>query len=621
MFDFALTSTEDGSEDAGLSPKELAEHKIDLLPWIVSPFKDSTGDDLTLELRHESNNLELFFDLFFIANLSTFTSTHSIVDKNTLVAYIGLFAILWFTWFQITLHDVRFSIDSVYERVCKVIQFVIFVGFAFVGSEFNPGGKEHNNTVGLSNPDTPLQCWKYSLLTGRSQKNFRVLCILLFTSRCLFAIQYGIALYYIKTKTKALTLPISLTITSLVLIAGSFYSMVPAFSASSGNGLGIYYVWYIILAIEFALIIGLSTIWRQLSFKKTHLMERMGLLTLMVIGEGAIGVTKTIAKVMGKTGGLTVEGCALVICIVLIMVFLWMFYFDNHPNHHYGTIRQQFWAGLHFPLHIGIVGVVEGSQQIALTRQIFKMFGEVEDQIHHICVIQHLDGTALANALTTVVKSMKLEEKLESKDQAQLVLTEVVAIANRTGICSEANTANLTALQKFPTDFNEIMIDILGAIFQSTGIKLPSGVDPSELARSTFMTVYIYYWASIFITMLSFAALFWLTKHKEQRAVLFENLAMGARIAIALIAAIFGAIAASQTGLYYYIKSPGILPTVASLFFLVVCADRVRRQICVQRLLKERGNRDAEGSGIKMGSLRGGSHSEGYVRTQSVEYR
>lgn len=96
--------------------------------------------------------------------------------------------------------------------------------------------------------------------------------------------------------------------------------MVPAFSPSSGNGLGIYYVWYIILAVEFGLIIGLSTIWRQLSFKKTHLMERMGLLTLMVIGEGAIGVTKTIAKVMGKTGGLTVEGCGLVICIVLIMV-------------------------------------------------------------------------------------------------------------------------------------------------------------------------------------------------------------------------------------------------------------------------------------------------------------
>lgn len=299
-----------------------------------------------------------------------------------------------------------------------------------------------------------------------------------------------------------------------------------------------------------------------------------------------------------------------------------MFYFDNHPNHHYGTIRQQFWAGLHFPLHIGIVGVVEGSQQIALTRQIFKMFGEVEDKVNQICVIQHLDGTALVNALTAVVKAMKLETKLESHDQASLVLSEVVALANQTGICSEANTANLTGLAKFPADFDDIMIDLLGAIFQSTGIKLPSGVDPSELARSTFLTVYIYYWGSIFATMVSFAALFWLTKHKEQRAVFFEHVAMGARIAAALVAAVFGALAASQTGLYYYIKSPGILPTVASLFFLVVCADRVGRHISVRRLRAEGGDHRSEDMGIKMGTMSGGSRGEGgYVRTQSVEYR
>lgn len=140
-------------------------------------------------------------------------------------------------------------------------------------------------------------------------------------SRLLFAIQYGIALFYIKKKTSALTWPIALTITSLVLMGGAFYSMTPAFAPSSENGLGIYYVWYIILAIEFTIIIGLSSIWRQISFKNTHLMERMGLLTLIVIGEGAIGVTKTIGKLMGKSGA-TVEGCALIICIILIMVTL-----------------------------------------------------------------------------------------------------------------------------------------------------------------------------------------------------------------------------------------------------------------------------------------------------------
>lgn len=149
-----------------------------------------------------------------------------------------------------------------------------------------------------------------------------MLCILLFASRLLFALQYGVALYFIKTKTKALTAPVALTITALVLIAGSFYSMTPAFSVQSGNGMNIYYVWYIILTVEFGIVIALSTIWRQLSFKKTHLVDRMRLLTMIIIGEGAIGVTKTVAKVMQKSGGLTIEGCSMVVCIVLILVSL-----------------------------------------------------------------------------------------------------------------------------------------------------------------------------------------------------------------------------------------------------------------------------------------------------------
>ena len=62
-------------------------------------------------------------------------------------AYIGFFTILWATWFQITLHDVRFARDCIYERVCKTVQFIVFVGFALVGSAFEPGEGKGNNMV------------------------------------------------------------------------------------------------------------------------------------------------------------------------------------------------------------------------------------------------------------------------------------------------------------------------------------------------------------------------------------------------------------------------------------------------------------------------------------------
>lgn len=41
--------------------------------------------------RHEADTIELFFDLFFVANLATFTAYHSILDLGSLAAYVGFF--------------------------------------------------------------------------------------------------------------------------------------------------------------------------------------------------------------------------------------------------------------------------------------------------------------------------------------------------------------------------------------------------------------------------------------------------------------------------------------------------------------------------------------------------
>lgn len=44
-----------------------------------------------------------------------------------------------FTWYQVGLYDVRFSMDSVFERMAKAAQFLVMMGFAVVGPKFNPG--------------------------------------------------------------------------------------------------------------------------------------------------------------------------------------------------------------------------------------------------------------------------------------------------------------------------------------------------------------------------------------------------------------------------------------------------------------------------------------------------
>lgn len=57
-----------------------------------SPLKDLKGKIFkSFHVRHEASMLELLFDLFFVANLATFTACHGITTTSNVAAYIGLY--------------------------------------------------------------------------------------------------------------------------------------------------------------------------------------------------------------------------------------------------------------------------------------------------------------------------------------------------------------------------------------------------------------------------------------------------------------------------------------------------------------------------------------------------
>jgi hypothetical protein len=59
-----------GANDGG---KQRGKHNQ--VPWIDDPMKGAGhGDTIVFHQRHEADTIELFFDLFFVANLATFTA-------------------------------------------------------------------------------------------------------------------------------------------------------------------------------------------------------------------------------------------------------------------------------------------------------------------------------------------------------------------------------------------------------------------------------------------------------------------------------------------------------------------------------------------------------------------
>jgi low temperature requirement protein LtrA len=63
-------------------------------------------------------------------------------------------------------------------------------------------------------------------------------------------------------------------------------------------------VWFVLFAVEMWAVMGVSCISPGIGFQDTHLNVRMGLLTLIIIGEGVISVTRIVNKTV-RPGGWT----------------------------------------------------------------------------------------------------------------------------------------------------------------------------------------------------------------------------------------------------------------------------------------------------------------------------
>lgn len=192
---------------------------------------------------------------------------------KALANYIGFFSILWTTWFHISIYDVRFYTDCILSRFFKILCFGVMTSF-----------------VGLA----PL----YETISGGGMtRAFKGIALVLMGLRFLLFLQYGIVLYFVHGFQKTL-IPLALTM-GVYLVAGvAFlvtYLVDSGVELDSSQAATHVIRWYIIIAVEVIAVVLISSVWRVLSFRHTHLTERVGLLTLIVMGEGILGMIKSVA--------------------------------------------------------------------------------------------------------------------------------------------------------------------------------------------------------------------------------------------------------------------------------------------------------------------------------------
>ncbi|KAF7189092.1 hypothetical protein HII31_09514 [Pseudocercospora fuligena] len=328
--------------------------------------------------KHEEvTKIELFYDLFFVANLTVFTYIHSVSDGKSLLQYIWFFCILWFSWYQVALFDVRYSqYDCLIHRLAKVVQFGVMIMYAAVGPMFKLGESQYTKQN------------EYDRNLNSANSYYGVFTLSLMTSRLVLALQYYIIRRESKYSNPSARKPLAVLITVYTL-AATVYFIAYFFFTKSGNSLA-WISWFVVAPLESiiatcvactshevnpkilshlpylkklinALILGESD---KFSFSNKLLVERLSLLTLIILGEGAISIAKQCQIIADLwTFSWSATNVIDIFCSVLIVYCLYLLYFDwmeGPAMREMGHLRQRIWASLHFPFHLFLVLAIQG---------------------------------------------------------------------------------------------------------------------------------------------------------------------------------------------------------------------------------------------------------------------
>ncbi|EEU40210.1 uncharacterized protein NECHADRAFT_33885 [Fusarium vanettenii 77-13-4] len=328
----------------------IAEDRSDTIT--LAPTKQATAPDLSLfgnrfeadcpqfQKHEDASLLELFFDLFFAANYTVFSQTQGVNSHDRFKAYVGYFSVLWITWLTVSLYDVRFVTDSLFERAARGVHLGVMVGFAVVAPKFTPD--------------------------DQNVKTMRTMSIILMISRLCLAVEYASILWHIR-KYKKQRLPMLMQIGMNVIVALVYLGITFRFRAGNSR---VFIAWYVLAGVEVILTFAFANIWPVLSFQGTHLMKRMGLLTVMILGDGIIVIAQSVVTIVKSPDAWNSQTIGIVTAASATVYFVFLVYFDWMKNPNLPHVRQQIWTVIHFPFHLALVLFMQGFTQFVIWTKI-----------------------------------------------------------------------------------------------------------------------------------------------------------------------------------------------------------------------------------------------------------
>ncbi|MBD2435885.1 low temperature requirement protein A [Nostoc sp. FACHB-110] len=288
--------------------------------WLKSPELRISED---LEAERHATWLELFFDLFFVVVISELAHNLSRdVSLSGFLSFLMLFVPIWWSWIGATFYANLFDTDDLGHRLLIGLQMLAVAALAV------------NVHDGMS----------------KSSVGFALCYVVI---RLLLVIEFLRAGKHITTA-RPLTNRIAFSsgLGALIWLMSVFVPLPLRFG-----------FWILALTLEFAIVTTAGkSVHVELAPHASHLPERFGLFTLIVLGEAVLAVVNGVAQQEWHFSSVYTAVFGLSIAFSL-----WWLYFDNLGGSAIQAARAcrhigayQTWVYMHLPLVIGITATGVG---------------------------------------------------------------------------------------------------------------------------------------------------------------------------------------------------------------------------------------------------------------------
>lgn len=272
--------------------------------------------DESSEAERHATWLELFYDLIFVVIISELV--HKFEKDSSLLGFLGfvvLFLPVWSLWVGTTFYATRFDTDDLGHRLLTAIQIVAIAGLAA------------NVHQGLSETSAGFALFYAG-------------------ARTVLVVEYLRARRYVRTS-RSLTTRFAwgFGIAAAIWLVSVFMPIPLRF-----------FFWAVGLIVDFATPLGAGKLDAEFAPHSSHLPERFGLFTLIVLGELIVEVVSGVADQQWN-----VSSAVSAVLGLGIAFSIWWIYFDNLAGSAIQAARTcqrirayQTWLYMHLPLVIGL---------------------------------------------------------------------------------------------------------------------------------------------------------------------------------------------------------------------------------------------------------------------------